>query len=98
MKLKTFTVLAIAVFMVSVMAIGSAEAVTQITAQQAYDWVVDGTPPTVGLPTEAILIDVRTLEECYWVGSPADANWNPIAYNIPYKLWTSRIDCEENPF
>ena len=94
MKLKTFTVLAIAVFMVSVMATGSAEAGTQITAQQAYDWVVDGTPPTVGLPTEAILIDVRTLEECYWVGSPADANWNPIAYNIPYKLWTARIDCE----
>ena len=94
MKLKIFTVLAIAVFMVSVMAIGSAEAVTQITAQQAYDWVVDGTPPTVGLPTEAILIDVRTLEEYYWVGNPADAEGNPIAYNIPYKLWTSRIDCE----
>ena len=37
MKLKTFTVLAIAVFMVSAMAIGSAEAVTQITAQEAYN-------------------------------------------------------------
>lgn len=85
MKLKIFTVLAIAVFMVSVMAMGSAEAATQITAQEAYDMVKDG---------EATLIDVRTLEEYYWVGNPADADGNPIAYNIPYKLWTSRIDCE----
>ena len=43
----------------------------------------------------AILIDCRTLEEYYWVGNPADDNGEPIAYNIPYKLWTSRIDCEE---
>lgn len=42
----------------------------------------------------AILIDCRTLEEYYWVGNPADADGEPIAYNIPYKLWTSRIDCE----
>lgn len=101
MKLKTFTVLAIAVFMVSVMAIGSAKAFNQITAQEAYDMLTID----VGVVTtdvdgpklkedKSFLIDVRTLEECYWVGSPADANGNPIAYNFPYKLWTSRIDCE----
>jgi len=43
----------------------------------------------------AILIDCRTTEEYYFVGNPADENGNPIAYNIPWKLWTSRIDCEE---
>lgn len=85
MKLKIFTALAVAVFMVSVMAIGTAKAVTQKTAQQAYDMVKAG---------EATLIDIRTLEEYYWVGNPADESGNPIAYNIPYKLWTSRIDCE----
>ena len=85
MKLKIFTVLAIAVFMVTVMAIGSAEAFTQITAQEAYDMVEAG---------EASLIDVRTRAEYVWVGNPADADGNPIAYNFPYKLWTHRIDCE----
>ena len=102
MKLKTFTVLAIAVFMVSAMAIGSAEAVTQITAQEAYDMMVT---TDVGVVTTDLggpklkevkpaLIDIRTLAECSWVGSPADENGNPIAVNFPYKLWTHRIDCE----
>ena len=103
MKLKIFTVLAIAVFMVSVMAIGNAEAFTQITAQKAYDMVttdvgvvttdVDG-PKLKEVKPAPALIDIRTLAECSWVGSPADANGNQIAVNFPYKLWTHRIDCE----
>lgn len=101
MKLKTFTVLAIAVFMVSVMAIGSAKAFTQITAQKAYDMVttdVGVVTTDLGGPklkeVKPALIDIRTLAECSWVGSPADENGNPIAVNFPYKLWTHRIDCE----
>ncbi|MDL2123581.1 MAG: hypothetical protein LWX51_10965 [Deltaproteobacteria bacterium] len=102
MKLKIFTVLTIAVFVSSVMAIGSAEAFDQISAQNAYDMVVT---KDVGVVTtdlggpklkevEPALIDIRTLAECSWVGSPADENGNPIAVNFPYKLWTHRIDCE----
>lgn len=91
MKTKIFTVLAIAVFMVSVMAIGTAKAVTQITAQDAYNMV---TTPVGPGELQPVLIDVRTLEEHYWVGNPADEAGNPIAYNISYKLWTSRIDCQ----
>ena len=101
MKLKTFTVLAIAVFMVSVMAIGNAEAFTQITAQKAYEMVTnDVNVVTTDLSgpklkeVKPVLIDIRTRAECSWVGIPADANGNPIAYNIPYKLWTHRIDRE----
>jgi len=88
MKLKIFTVLAIAVFMVSAMAIGSAEAVTQITAQEAYNMVEAG---------EATLIDIRTTAEYVWVGTcklQLPDETHDVPYNIPYKLWTSRIDCE----
>ena len=87
MKRKIFTVLAIAGFVVSVTAIGTAEAVTQITAQEAYDMVGAG---------EATLIDIRTLQEYYWVGTCAlENNGMPIAYNIPYELWTFKIEPKE---
>ena len=101
MKLKTFTVLAIAVFVSSVMAIGSAEAFDQISAQNAYDMVVT---KDVGVVTkdvgglkpkiEPFIIDIRTRPEYCLVGSPADPEGNPIAYNIPFKMWTHRIDFE----
>lgn len=61
--------------------VGSAAAFEQITAQEAYDMVLDD---------EAILIDVRTLEECYWVGMPAKYDVTgklvPIAVIIPFNL------------
>ena len=90
MKLKTFTVLAIALFMVSVMAIGSAEAVTQVISPTEAKTKVENSPG------DTFIVDVRTLEEYYFVGTCSlVGNGHPIAYNIPYKLWTSRIDCEE---
>ena len=101
MKLKIFTVLTIAVFVSSVMAIGRAEAFDQISAQNAYDMVVT---KDVGVVTkdvgglkpeiEPFIIDIRTRPEYCLVGSPADPEGNPIAYNIPFKMWTHRIDCE----
>ena len=90
MKLKIFTVLAIAVFMVSAMAIGSAEAVTQVISPTEAKTKVENSPG------DTFIVDVRTLEEYYFVGTCSLlGNGHPIAYNIPYKLWTSRIDCEE---
>lgn len=87
---KIVTTCAMVMFTLSIMAIANAgdppaPSVYCVTAAKANYMVADG----------AILIDCRTLEEYYWVGNPADVNGNPIAYNIPYKLWTSRIDCEE---
>ena len=46
---------------VVLMGVGSAAAFENITSQEAYEMVNSG---------QAILIDVRTLEECYWVGMP----------------------------
>ena len=92
MKLKIFTVLAIAVFMVSVMAIGRAEADTQVISPTEASTMVESSRGNT------FIVDVRTLEEYYFVGTPANADGDPIAYNIPYKLWTSRIDCEGKPY
>jgi len=58
---------------------GVVEAFDQITAQEAYNMVSSG---------EATLLDVRTLEEYAFVGSPAlDAGGEPIAYLISWKLF-----------
>jgi rhodanese-related sulfurtransferase len=60
--------------------VGSAIAFENVTAQEAYDMVNSG---------QATLIDVRTLEEVVWVGSPAlVSGGDPIAYLIPWKFWT----------
>ncbi|MDI6891307.1 MAG: hypothetical protein QMC83_10300 [Thermodesulfovibrionales bacterium] len=74
---KIVTTFAMLLFMLSITAIGNAEAFESITAAKAYDmWKNDG----------AKLIDVRTLEEYVWVGTCADTpNGNPIAYNIPWQ-------------
>jgi len=89
MKLKTFTVLAIALFMVSVMAIGDTEAVTRVISPADAKAMVEANPDNT------FIVDVRTLEEYYFVGTCSLVGKGPpIAYNIPYKLWTSRIDCE----
>ena len=77
MKKKLFALLVMSVLVVGV---GSAAAVEQITAQEAYDMVNSG---------QATLIDLRTLEECYWVGSPALApGGDPIAVVIPWQIIT----------
>jgi|GEM_PF-1282141 len=56
-----------------------AEAFTSITAQEAYTMLSRG---------EADLLDVRTLEEYTFVGSPAlEPGGEPIAYLIPWKLF-----------
>ena len=91
MKTKIFTVLAIAAFMVSVMAVGSAEADTAEISPVAAKAMVETSPD------DTFIVDVRTLEEYYFVGTCAlVGKGDPIAYNIPWKLWTSRIDCAEH--
>jgi rhodanese-related sulfurtransferase len=101
MKTRIFIVLAIAALIVSVMAIGTATAdgsFESITAQQASDMALDPSlfPPEDydpdTNPGKGYLVDIRTTEEYYWVGNPANADGNPIAFNIPWELWsTSRI-------
>ena len=50
-----------------------------VTAQEAYDMVMNN---------GAVLIDVRTSEECAFVGSPAlEPGGDPIAYLIPWELF-----------
>jgi len=58
---------------------GSARGFTLITAQEAYDMLNNGT---------AVLIDVRTLEEFTFTGSPSlEPNGDPIGYLIQWKLF-----------
>jgi rhodanese-related sulfurtransferase len=57
---------------------GSASAYDSITAQEAFDMVSSGA---------AVMLDVRTLQEVQWVGSPAlVAGGSPIAYVIPFQF------------
>jgi len=60
------------------MGAGSASAYESITAQEAFDMVSSGA---------AVMLDVRTLQEVQWVGSPAFvAGGSPIAYVIPLQF------------
>ena len=62
MKKRLFAYSAVALLVtILIMGVDSAAAFESITAQEAYDMVMSG---------QATLIDVRTLEECYWVGFP----------------------------
>lgn len=77
---KKLSSLLVAFTVVLVIGVGSATAFENVTAQEAYDMVNSG---------QATLIDVRTLEEVVWVGSPALVpGGDPIAYLIPWKFWT----------
>ncbi|MGD9366505.1 MAG: rhodanese-like domain-containing protein [Desulfobacteraceae bacterium] len=75
-KILVYTIAAILI-----LGTGIAFAYENITAKEAYDMVNNG---------EAILIDVRTLEECLWVGMPDVANgW---LYVIPWLTKTISAD------
>ena len=77
---KKLSSLLVAFTVVLVIGVGSTTAFENVTAQEAYDMVNSG---------QATLIDVRTLEEVVWVGSPALVpGGDPIAYLIPWKFWT----------
>jgi rhodanese-related sulfurtransferase len=81
---KIVTTFAMLLFMLSIMAIGNAEAYESITAAKAYQMATE---------EGANLVDVRTLEEYVWLGTcAAEANGMPIAYNIPWQLWGYRIE------
>ncbi len=92
---KVFTVFAIAMFMLSVMAIGITEAYESITATVAKAKVEAS-------PGDTFIVDVRTLDEYYWVGTCAISGKGvPIAYNIPYELWGYKIEYDstkDDPF
>jgi rhodanese-related sulfurtransferase len=56
------------------------EAYESITAQEAFTMVAAG---------EAVMLDVRTLEELFWVGSPSLVpGGDPISYVIPWFLFS----------
>jgi rhodanese-related sulfurtransferase len=83
-----------AFFMSSMSFNGVVEAFDQITAQEAYNMVSSD---------EATLLDVRTLEEYTFVGSPAlYAGGEPITYLISWKLFggindNGQIIYKDNP-
>ncbi len=80
MKKNYLSILKLAIFTaVLAMFVGNAAAFTNITAQEAYDMVCSGA---------ADLIDVRTLEEAVWVGSPAcEPGGMPVGYLIPWQMF-----------
>ena len=83
---KKLSSLLVAFTVVLVIGVGSATAFENVTAQEAYDMVNSG---------QATLIDVRTLKEVVWVGSPAlVAGGKPIAVVIPWQIKT--IDNQGN--
>jgi len=80
MKAKVCALWALVIFITGFwLRIQYVEAFTPITAQEAYNMVISG---------EATLIDVRTLEEYTFVGSPSlEDDSEPIAYLLPWKLF-----------
>jgi len=75
--MRKIIVLVVCIFMLLLTV--SAMAFESITAAKAYQMAME---------EGAKLIDVRTLEEYYFIGTCADQpNGNPIAYNIPWKIW-----------
>ncbi len=64
-------------FCVPLLTLNNAIAYEGITAQEAYDLMLAN--------EEASMLDVRSLEELRWVGSPAfEAGGAPISYVIPW--------------
>jgi len=74
---KLIGILAVVMFMASVLFIGSARAYETLTAQEAYDMVDAGS---------AIIVDARTTEEYVWVGTCKLPDGST-PYNIPWKIW-----------
>jgi len=61
----------------------SGYAFENITAKEAYEMVCNG---------DAVLIDIRTIEEAVFVGAPAcEPSGKQIAYLIPFNLWDGSI-------
>ncbi|MGA1839313.1 MAG: rhodanese-like domain-containing protein [bacterium] len=80
MKRNLYITMAIVLFLlILALRIGNTSAYEVITAQEAYDMISTG---------QAIIIDVRTLEEYVFVGSPAlESEGDPIAYLISWKIF-----------
>jgi len=74
---KLIGILAVVMFMVSVLFIGNARAYETLTAQEAYNMVAVGT---------AAIVDARTTEEYVWVGTCKLPDGST-PYNIPWKIW-----------
>jgi rhodanese-related sulfurtransferase len=51
-----------------------AQALTGITAEEAFDAVQTQTDPLTGADAKVALVDVRTRAEYYWVGAPTKVN------------------------
>lgn len=83
MKSKVFGYIIVAIL---ILGTGIAFAYENITAEEAYDMVNNG---------EAIMIDVRTLEECLWVGMPNVADGG--LYIIPWLTVTIKPNGTVDP-
>ena len=78
MKFRALVYMCVAIL---ILGTGIAFAYENITAEEAYEMVNSG---------EAIMIDVRTLEECLWVGMPSVADGG--LYVIPWLTSTISAD------
>jgi len=96
---KVVGILAVVMFIVSVISIGSAKAFDQITAQEAYNMLdPSNVPPSQEEPCPAEpcydpdtrLIDVRTTAEYLWVGTCKLPD-GTTPHNIPWKIWAGEI-------
>jgi hypothetical protein len=80
MKGYNFIIIIFLIFIIaSFLSVENIGAFTLITAQEAYDMLSNN---------QAVIIDVRTLEEYTFVGSPAlEPEGDPIAFLIPWKVF-----------
>lgn len=78
-KNRLMILLCVVPVILCIMDTGSVNAFQLITAQEAFDMVQGG---------QATVVDVRTIEEYVFLGSPAlESGGDPIAYLIPLKLF-----------
>jgi rhodanese-related sulfurtransferase len=80
---KLIGILAVVMFMASVLFIGNARAYETLTAQEAYNML---DPSSAAYNSNAYLVDARTTEEYVWVGTCALPD-GTTPYNIPWQIW-----------
>ena len=78
-----YPILIFLILMLFFLAHTSVFALENITAKEAYEMVCKG---------DAVLIDIRTIEEAVFVGVPScEPSGKQLAYLIPYNVWDGSI-------
>jgi rhodanese-related sulfurtransferase len=80
---KNDAILIVLVLLLFLLVHNSGFAFENVTAKEAYDMVCKG---------DAVLIDIRTVEEAVFIGVPScEPSGKQLAYLIPYNIWDGSI-------